>query len=181
MGMGVSLKTNFDGSGCQIFAHKVKNPQDYGVVHFDENFIPIGIEEKPKYSVSEYAIPGFYFFDESVIERVRYLKPSKRGELEITDLIGSYLKDNLLKVKMLERGIVWLDAGTPEGILKASEFVQVIEDRQGFKIGSPEEVAYNSGLIGDRELRAILDSMPEGGYRHYLKNLLGKNLENPDN
>ena len=174
MGMGVSLKTNFNGSGCQIFAHKVKNPQDYGVVYFGENFAPIDIEEKPKNKISEYAIPGFYFFDKSVIERVRDLKPSNRGELEITDLIRSYLKDNLLKVKMLERGTVWLDTGTPEGILKASEFVQVIEDRQGFKIGSPEESAYNSGLIGRRELSIILDAMPEGNYRRYLKDLLEK-------
>jgi glucose-1-phosphate thymidylyltransferase len=174
MGMGVSLKTNFNGSGCQIFAHKVKNPQDYGVVYFGKNFAPIDIEEKPKNKISEYAIPGFYFFDKSVIERVRDLKPSKRGELEITDLIRSYLKDNLLKVKMLERGTVWLDTGTPEGILKASEFVQVIEDRQGFKIGSPEEAAYNSDLIGSTELSVILDSMPEGDYRRYLKGLSEK-------
>lgn len=174
MGMGVSLKTNFNGSGCQIFAHKVKNPQDYGVVYFGKNFAPLGIEEKPKNKISEYAIPGFYFFDKSVIERVKDLKPSKRGELEITDLIRSYLKDKLLKVKMLERGTVWLDTGTPEGILKASEFVQVIEDRQGFKIGSPEEAAYNSDLIGSIELSIILESMPEGDYRRYLKGLSEK-------
>jgi glucose-1-phosphate thymidylyltransferase len=174
MGMGVSLKTKFNGYGCQIFSHKVNNPQDYGVIYFDEKNQPVHIEEKPIDKKSDYAIPGFYFFDKSVFERVKKLTPSSRGELEITDLIKTYLQDKKLKVENLERGIVWLDTGTPHGILKASEFVQVIEERQGFKIGSPEEVAFNSGFIDENVLMAIAESMPNGEYRRYLANLSEK-------
>lgn len=174
MGLGVSLKSKFDGQGCQIFSHRVKNPQEYGVVHFDEKFTPIEIEEKPKDMKSDYAIPGFYYFDRSVTKRVKELVPSERGELEITDLIRSYLRDKSLRVETLERGIVWLDTGTPEGILKASEFVRVIEERQGFKIGSPEEAAYNAGFIDEVGLRQISASMPSGDYKRYIDNISKK-------
>ena len=173
MGLGTSLRTKFAGRGCQIFAHRVKNPQEYGVVNFDENFLPVDLEEKPENPQSDFAIPGFYYFDQTVTKRVANLKPSDRGELEITDLLKSYLKDDSLRVERLERGVVWLDTGTPEGVLKASEFVQVVEQRQGFKIGSPEEAAYNSGFIDIETLLLLAQSMPMGEYRRYLENIVG--------
>ncbi len=172
MGLGESLRQNSKLEGGIIFAYPVSNPEDYGVVVLERDGLPQRIVEKPDSFVSNLAIPGLYFFDSSVYSRVQKLKPSRRGELEITDVLNSYLDDQLLKVQVLERGTAWLDTGNPKSLLAAGEFVKVIEDRQGLKIGCPEEVALRTGLISVETLEENLKNFPEGDYKRYLGQLL---------
>ena len=161
--------TNPDGG--VIFGYEVSDPERYGVVEFDDNKNVLSIEEKPKQPKSNYAIPGLYFFDNNVIEIAKHVKPSNRGEIEITDIQKKYLDSGKLKVALLDRGTAWLDTGTFSSMNQASQFVEVIEARQGFKIGCIEEVAYRQGLIGKKELRLIADRLKKSGYGEYLLNL----------
>jgi glucose-1-phosphate thymidylyltransferase len=172
MGLGESLRQNSKLEGGKIFAYPVSNPEDYGVVVLGRDGLPQRIVEKPDSFVSNLAIPGLYFFDSSVYSRVQKLKPSSRGELEITDVLNSYLEDQLLQVQVLERGTAWLDTGNSKSLLAAGEFVKVIEDRQGLKIGCPEEVALRTGLISVETLEENLKNFPEGDYKRYLGQLL---------
>jgi len=160
--------------GAVIFAYPVKDPERYGVVEFDQNGKAISIEEKPKYPKSNYAVPGIYFYDEKVIEYAHKLKPSARGELEITDLNKIYLEKEKLKVIPLGRGIAWLDAGTHESLLQAASFVQTLEERQGLMICCPEEIAYRMGYIDEKQLENLGVSMATNGYGQYLLSLIGK-------
>lgn len=171
MGLGTSLRNAFSGKGAKCFAYLVSNPQDYGVIKLDESKNPISIVEKPKTFISNYAIPGVYFFDSKVYSYREDLEPSLRGEYEITDLLRKYQNANLLAVDVLERGTAWLDTGNASHLIAAGEFVRVIEERQGLKIGCPEEVAFREGLISSVELRNLCQKMPKGSYRDYLENL----------
>lgn len=171
MGLGTSLKTIFSGSGALVFAYQVANPSDYGVISFDSEFKPSRIQEKPLKPESNFAIPGLYFFDKSCYKLADELTPSSRGELEITDLLNLYLIRQKLSVQILARGTAWLDTGSPENLLAAASFVQVIEDRQGLKIGCPEEVAVREGFISEEMFRALLSELPKNSYRSYLENL----------
>ena len=159
-------------SGGTIFGYHVKNPQRYGVVEFDKNFKAISIEEKPQKPKSNYAVPGLHYYDNSVIEIAKNLSPSQRGEYEITDLNRVYLKQNKLDVRILTKGSVWLDTGTVESLLKANLYVQVIEERQGKKIGCIEEAAYVSGFIDANQLLKLAEPLKKSGYGHYLEKLL---------
>jgi glucose-1-phosphate thymidylyltransferase len=161
--------TNVDG-GC-VFAYRVSDPERYGVVEFDENMMAVSIEEKPLSPKSNYAVPGLYFYDNSVIEVAKSLKPSPRGEYDITDVNKVYLKKNNLKVAIMDRGTAWLDTGTFESLSDASEFVRVIEKRQGTSIGSIEEVAYRKGFITNEELKKIAEGLRKSGYGEYLLRL----------
>lgn len=171
MGLGTSLKTVFSGSGAMVFAYEVSNPSDYGVISFDSDFKPSRIQEKPSKPESNFAIPGLYFFNKSCYELANGLTPSARGELEITDLLNIYLTRKELSVQILARGTAWLDTGSPENLLSAATFVQVIEERQGLKIGCPEEVAVREGFITLSEFRSLLHHLPMNAYRSYLENL----------
>ncbi len=162
--------TDVDG-GC-VFAYHVSDPQRYGVVDFDKNKKVKSIEEKPKKPKSNYAVPGLYFYDNSVIEIAKNLEPSARGEYEITDINKVYLQKGKLKVSVLDRGTAWLDTGTFDSLSDASEFVRVIEKRQGNKIGCIEEVAYRNGFINEWQLEKISDSMHKSGYGEYLKKII---------
>ena len=167
-GLGTSL-TNLDRkSGATIFGYEVADPSSYGVLELNDKMQVIGLQEKPRNPRSKYAIPGLYFYDGTVVERARNLKPSNRGELEITDLNKSYLNDQDLHAIILERGTAWLDTGSIEDLVNASEFVKVIEHRQGLKIGVPEEAAWRQGLLSTGELRKNLEDYPESNYRNYL-------------
>jgi glucose-1-phosphate thymidylyltransferase len=167
-GLGTSL-TNLDRkSGATIFGYEVADPSGYGVLELNDKMQVIGLQEKPRNPRSKYAIPGLYFYDGTVVERARNLKPSNRGELEITDLNKSYLNDQDLHAIILERGTAWLDTGSIEDLVNASEFVKVIEHRQGLKIGVPEEAAWRQGLLSTGELRKNLEDYPESNYRNYL-------------
>jgi len=157
--------------GAIIFAYPVQDPQRYGVVKFDEKGKAIHLEEKPKKPQSNYAVPGLYFYDERVVEFAQALKPSKRDEIEITDLNRIYLEKGELQVISFGRGIAWLDAGTHESLLQAANFVQTVEDRQGLMISSPEEIAYRQGFISRDQLRALAKKMGNNGYGHYLLRL----------
>lgn len=171
MGLGTSLKTSFSGHGALAYAYEVSNPNEYGVVRLDENGKPIEIVEKPDQFISKYAIPGLYWFDSKCYEIVHQIEPSARGELEITEVLKSYLSKHDLEVQILARGTAWLDTGTSKNLNAASNFVSVIEDRQGLKIGSPEEVAYREGFINEREFRALISTLPLGEYRSYLERI----------
>ena len=162
--------TNIDG-GC-VFAYQVSDPHRYGVVDFDKNMKVRSIEEKPKKPKSNYAVPGLYFYDNSVIEIAKNLEPSARGEYEITDINKVYLHKGKLRVSVLDRGTAWLDTGTFDSLSDASEFVRVIEKRQGNKIGCIEEVAYRNGFINEWQLEKISDSMHKSGYGEYLKKII---------
>ncbi len=166
------LKNNNDPEGGVVFAYHVNDPQRYGVVDFDKNLKAISIEEKPEKPKSNYAVPGLYFYDNEVIEIAKSLKPSKRGEYEITDVNKVYLEKGKLKVGILDRGTAWLDTGTIESLMQASTFVQVIEDRQGLKIGCIEEIAHRNGFIDDKQLEAIAKPLIKSGYGEYLLNIL---------
>jgi glucose-1-phosphate thymidylyltransferase len=155
--------------GGQIFAYAVENPREFGVVNFDSNGIAQSIEEKPDNPTSNWAVPGFYFYDETVVDRAKALTPSKRGELEITDLNNSYLKDSTLMVEKIPRGTAWLDLGTPDGLLDASEYVRTFQKRQGVPIGSPEEAAWRMGNISDDEFEQLIDLHPNPHYRALLQ------------
>lgn len=157
--------------GAIIFAYPVQDPERYGVVKFDEKGKVIHLEEKPKKPQSNYAVTGLYFYDERVVEFAQALKPSKRGEIEITDLNRMYLEKEELQVISFGRGIAWLDAGTHESLLQAANFVQAVEDRQGLMISSPEEIAYRQGFINRNQLHALAMKMGSNGYGNYLLRL----------
>ena len=171
-GLSTLLQENNDPEGGVIFAYHVSDPERYGVVDFDDNFMAKSIEEKPKVPKSNFAVPGLYFYDNSVIEVAKNIEPSARGEYEITDVNKHYLEEGKLKVGMLGRGTAWLDTGTFESLLQASQFVQVVEDRQGLKVGCIEEVAYNMGFIDKEELRAVAEPLLKSGYGQYLLNII---------
>lgn len=159
-------------AGATIFAYQVKDPNRYGIVEFDENGKAISIEEKPKNPKSNYAVPGLYVYDNSVIEITKNLKPSARGELEITDVNKVYLNQGKLGVEKIGRGVAWLDTGTPEALLQASNFFGVIEDRQGLKVACIEEIALYKKFITKQEFITLVESLPNSQYREYLENLL---------
>lgn len=171
-GLAHVVQENNDPAGGVVFAYHVSDPWRYGVVEFDGNHKAISIEEKPKEPKSNYAVPGLYFYDNSVIEVAKNIKPSPRGEYEITDINKYYLEKGLLKVGILNRGTAWLDTGTFASLLQASQFVQVIEERQGLKIGCIEEMAYRMGFINKEQLIAIAEPLMKSGYGSYLKQLV---------
>ena len=158
--------------GACIFGYWVANPQRYGVVEFNESSDVISIEEKPKYPKSNYAVPGLYFYDNEVVEIAKNLKPSTRGELEITDVNLAYLKKGNLKVELLGRGYAWLDTGTPDSLLDASNYIATIERRQGLKIGCIEEVVFRMGYIDKNQFEGIIERLPANEYRKYLQMIL---------
>jgi len=172
IGMDNLLKENNDPDGGVVYAYHVSDPERYGVVEFDENMNAISIEEKPNHPKSNYAVPGLYFYDNSVIQIAKDLKPSARGEYEITDINAEYLKKGKLKVAVLDRGTAWLDTGTFASLMQAGQFVQVIEERQGLKIGCIEEVAYRNGFITKDKLKQIAEPLVKSGYGTYLINLI---------
>ena len=166
------LMSSNNPEGGIVFAYHVKDPERYGVVEFDKNNKAISIEEKPKQPKSNYAVPGLYFYDNSVIEIAKNIQPSARGEYEITDVNRHYLEAGKLKVGVLSRGTAWLDTGTFESLLQAGQFVEVIENRQGLKIGCIEEIAYRRGFINADKLREIAEPLVKSGYGTYLLNLI---------
>jgi glucose-1-phosphate thymidylyltransferase len=170
-GMQKLLQSNADPEGGVVFAYHVTDPERYGVVEFDENKKVISIEEKPAKPKSNYAVPGLYFYDNEVVAISKSLKPSPRGEYEITDVNNVYLKKGKLKVAPMSRGTAWLDTGTFDSLMQASNFVQTIEQRQGLKIGCIEEVAYRMGFITKDQLLALAKPLEKSGYGVYLKNL----------
>lgn len=172
-GLGTSLKKNTEVAGATIFAYHVADPKAYGVVEFDDAFTAVSIEEKPADPKSNYAVPGLYFYDNKVIEIAKTIEPSARGELEISTVNERYLEAGELGVQVLDRGTAWLDTGTFESMMQASEYVKVIEDRQGFKIGCIEEIAWRNGWIDDEQLSALAAPLVKGGYGVYLQRLLG--------
>lgn len=171
-GFAKLLQSCNDPDGAIIFAYHVSDPQRYGIVEFDQNLNAISIEEKPINPKSNFAVPGLYFYDNNVINIAKSLKPSARGEYEITDVNKEYLKLNKLKVKVLSRGTAWLDTGTFESLLQASQFVQVIEQRQNLKIGCIEEVAYRMGFIDENQLKNLAIPLINSGYGKYLLSIL---------
>ncbi len=174
VGMDDLLKENSNPNGGVVYAYHVSDPERYGVVEFDENMNAISIEEKPAQPKSSYAVPGLYFYDNSVIEIAKGLKPSARGEYEITDVNAAYLKEGKLKVAVLSRGTAWLDTGTFASLMQAGQFVQVIEERQGLKVGCIEEVAYRNGFIDAQQLKALAEPLVKSGYGSYLMQILKK-------
>jgi glucose-1-phosphate thymidylyltransferase len=172
VGMDTLLKENNDPIGGVVYAYHVSDPERYGVVEFDAQNKAISIEEKPKQPKSNYAVPGLYFYDNSVLEIARNLKPSQRGEYEITDINAEYLKRGQLKVAILDRGTAWLDTGTFNSLMQAGQFVQVIEERQGLKIGCIEEIAYRNGFIDSVQLKHLANGLVKSGYGSYLLQLL---------
>ena len=166
------LKSSNDFDGALIFGYHVNDPERYGVVEYDENNNVISIEEKPKKPKSNFAVPGLYFYDNQVVEIAKNIKPSSRGEYEITDINLEYLKRGKLKVQTLGRGTAWLDTGTFKSLMQASQFVEVIESRQGRKIGCIEEAAYKMGLIDNNQLRLLAQPLLKSGYGNYLLDLL---------
>ena len=172
-GLGTQLEKCTDVEGGVIFATHVSNPQESGVVEFDENFNVLSIEEKPENPKSNYVIPGLYFYDNSIVQIAKNLRPSERGELEITDVNKEYFKENKLKVQILGRGTAWLDTGKFDSLLQASHFVQTLEKNQGLKIGCIEEVAYRKGFINKEQLLELAEPLMMSGYGKYLKLLIG--------
>jgi glucose-1-phosphate thymidylyltransferase len=176
-GLGTRLRENAGLAGGRIFAYPVADPTALGVVEFDRDGKVISIEEKPEKPKSRYAVPGLYFYDSEVVEIARNLKPSARGELEITAVNEAYLRRDRLTVTVLDRGTAWLDTGTHDSMVQASEYVRVIEQRQGFKIGCVEEIAWRMGYIDDAQLRALAEPLVKSGYGTYLLNLLDEAAE----
>lgn len=166
--MGHKLKQYTEVDGGLVFGSQVHDPERYGVVEFDENMNVVSIEEKPKEPKSKYAIPGLYFFDNKCVEYAKNVKPSERGEIEITEIHNAYLKEGKLKVALLDRGTAWLDTGTFETLHQAGEFVKVIESRQGIKVGCPEEIAYRNNWITKNQLLKIAEPLIKSGYGEYL-------------
>ncbi len=163
--------------GATIFGYPVKDPRSFGVVEFDKDKNVIGIEEKPQNPKSKYAVPGLYFYDNRVIEIAKNVKPSARGEIEITSVNNAYLALGALKVKLFERGFAWLDTGTPEGMLKAAEFVEAVQSRQGFYVSCIEEIAWRRGFITTEQLRAIGESLKMTDYGQYILNLAAEEIQ----
>ncbi len=172
VGMDTLLKENNNPEGGVVYAYHVSDPERYGVVEFDDHMHAVSIEEKPIQPKSNYAVPGLYFYDNSVVEIAENLKPSPRGEYEITDVNAEYLRQGKLKVAVLDRGTAWLDTGTFASLMQAGQFVQVIEERQGLKIGCIEEVAYRNGFISKDQLKQIAEPLVKSGYGSYLLQLL---------
>ena len=173
-GMGTRLRRHVDPDGGAVFAYHVSDPRSYGVVEFDEDFTAVSIEEKPAEPKSNFAVPGLYFYDNDVVRIARELKPSARGEYEITDVNRVYLEAGKLKVEVLPRGTAWLDTGTFDSLADATGFVRTVEARQGLKIGAPEEVAWRMGFLTDDELRERAEPLVKSGYGAYLLGLLDK-------
>ncbi len=171
-GLAKLLQANNDPEGGIIYGYHVQDPERYGVVEFDKDGKAISIEEKPSEPKSNYAVPGIYFFDNEVVAIAKKIKPSKRGELEITDVNKVYLEKGKLQVSILDRGTAWLDTGTFSSLMQASQFVEVIEDRQGLKIGAIEEVAYTMGYISREQLRNLAAPLLKSGYGEYLMGLI---------
>jgi glucose-1-phosphate thymidylyltransferase len=167
---------NAQTSGGTVFGYHVSNPKSYGVVEFDKSGTAISIEEKPEQPKSNYAVPGLYFFDERVVEFAKDVKPSARGELEITDVIDQYLKANELKVEIMGRGTAWLDTGTHDDLLAAAQFIATIDKRQGLKVNCPEEVAFRNGWITEDKLRDIAAPLVKSGYGEYLLKLINEKV-----
>jgi glucose-1-phosphate thymidylyltransferase len=172
VGMDDLLKENNDPEGGVVYAYHVSDPERYGVVEFDASMNAISIEEKPTSPKSNYAVPGLYFYDNSVVQIAKNLKPSARGEYEITDVNAAYLRQGKLKVAVLDRGTAWLDTGTFPSLMQAGQFVQVIEERQGLKIGCIEEIAFKNGFISADQLKKIAEPLVKSGYGTYLMNLI---------
>lgn len=171
-GLSKLLQSSTNPEGGVVFAYQVQDPERYGVVAFDENLKAISIEEKPEKPKSNYAVPGLYFYDNKVVEIAQNIKPSPRGELEITDINRVYLEQGNLQVGIMNRGTAWLDTGTFQSLMQAGQFVQVIEERQGLKVGCIEEVAYRMGFIDAQQLEAIAKPLVKSGYGAYLLNLI---------
>lgn len=178
--MDNSLEQYTDPDGGVVFAYHVMDPERYGVVEFDKTFNAISIVEKPQKPKSNYAVTGLYFYDNSVIEIAKNLKPSPRGEYEITDVNSKYLNRGKLKVSVLDRGTAWLDTGTFASLTQAGQFVQVIEERQGLKVGCIEEIAYRNGFIDDRQLERLAEKYIKSGYGQYLLDVLEHRIKNGD-
>jgi glucose-1-phosphate thymidylyltransferase len=172
VGLGSNLKKNAEVDGATIFAYHVADPKAYGVVEFDDDFRAVSIEEKPAAPKSNYAVPGLYFYDNKVVEIAKTIEPSPRGELEISTVNERYLEAGELQVQVLDRGTAWLDTGTFESMMQASEYVRVIEDRQGHKIGCIEEIAWRNGWIDDAALAELAAPLAKSGYGVYLRRLL---------
>ena len=171
-GLGTQLATYEQKDGATVFAYRVADPRAYGVVEFDEDFNALSIEEKPENPKSDYAIPGLYFYDSKVVEYARQIKPSPRGELEITDLNRVYLEQGKLKVEVLPRGTAWLDTGTFDSLADATNFIRTVQTRQGLSVGCPEEIAWRHGWLSDEQLREIATPLVKSGYGSYLLGLL---------
>lgn len=171
-GMGNLLRSKVDLDGACVFAYRVSDPERYGVVDFDENGKVLSLEEKPTQPKSNYAVPGLYFYDNEVVEIAKNIEPSARGEYEITDVNIEYLKRGKLQVGILDRGTAWLDTGTFTSLMQAGQFVQVIEERQGFKIGCIEEIAFRQGFIDENQLLILAEKYKKSGYGVYLKKLI---------
>ncbi len=172
-GMGTLLKNKVNPDGAVVFAYQVHDPERYGVVEFDKQNKVISIEEKPKEPKSNFAVPGLYFYDNEVVAISKAIKPSHRGELEITDVNKVYLEKGKLEVGVLDRGTAWLDTGTFDSLIEAGEFIEVIEKRQGLKIGCIEEIAYRNGWIDDEQMNKLASFYMKSGYGAYLKKLIG--------
>jgi len=171
-GLGKLLQANIDPVGGIVYAYHVNDPERYGVVEFDKDGNALSIEEKPEHPKSNYAVPGIYFYDNDVVAIAKGIQPSKRGELEITDVNRHYLAENKLKVSILDRGTAWLDTGTFQSLMQASQFVEVIEERQGLKIGAIEGVAFEMGYINEEQFRALCQPLLKSGYGKNLLSLI---------
>lgn len=174
-GLEKLLQANNNPEGGIIYAYRVNDPERYGVVEFNEEGKAISIEEKPEHPKSNYAVPGIYFYDNTVVEIAKNIQPSHRGELEITDINKAYLKRDKLSVSILDRGTAWLDTGTFQSLMQASQFVEVIEQRQGLKVGAIEGVAFEMGYIDEAQLKTLIEPLLKSGYSENLMQLLNKN------
>ena len=174
-GLEKLLQANNNPDGGIIYAYRVNDPERYGVVEFNKEGKAISIEEKPEHPKSNYAVPGIYFYDNTVVEIAKNIKPSHRGELEITDINKAYLKRDKLSVSILDRGTAWLDTGTFQSLMQASQFVEVIEQRQGLKVGAIEGVAFEMGYIDEAQLKTLIEPLLKSGYSENLMQLLNKN------